>query len=182
MARVLLPVCGLFLLLLVPAATSFLGTGSFESDTAGLQRELLPVAFAAEEGGGDDGSASRSVAPARLAVSGEPSGPDSSVSGEPPSRVGSTVGAITLTNPLKVDSIPKLLQLILDIILIFATPIIVFFIIYSGFLFVTAQGNDAQLTKAKTALLWTVIGGVIVLGANVLLDVLIATVKSLQQP
>lgn len=98
----------------------------------------------------------------------------------PPSSVGGTIGSITLANPLKVDSIEKLLQLILDIILIFATPIIVFFIIYSGFLFVTAQGNDAQLTKAKTALLWTVIGGVIVLGANVLLDVLVATVKSLQ--
>ena len=47
----------------------------------------------------------------------------------PPSSVGGTIGSITLANPLKVDSIEKLLQLILDIILIFATPIIVFFII-----------------------------------------------------
>lgn len=95
-------------------------------------------------------------------------------SGGPPKK------SIQLQNPLKVDSIEKFFQLLIDILLIFATPIIVFFIIYSGFLFVTARGNEDQLKKAKTALLWTVIGAVLLLGANVLLDIIVNTVNQLR--
>ncbi len=87
---------------------------------------------------------------------------------------------VSLLNPLKVDSLEKLLELVLQVVVIFATPIIVFFLIYAGFLFVTAQGNDAQLTKAKTALLWTVIGAVIVIGAKALLTIITNTVETLK--
>lgn len=89
---------------------------------------------------------------------------------------------VLLLNPLKVDTIAELLQLILQIVTIFAVPIIVFFIIYAGFLFVTAQGKPDQITKARNALLWSVIGGVIILGANVLLIVITNTVNALKAP
>lgn len=85
-----------------------------------------------------------------------------------------------LQNPLNVGSIEELLRLILDIVVIFATPIVVFFVIYSGFLFVTAQGNEERLKKAKTAFLWTIIGGLIVLGASTILTVIIGTIRSIQ--
>ena len=94
---------------------------------------------------------------------------------------GTTAGQrITLQNPLKVKTIAELLKLILDIVTIFAVPIIIFFIIYSGFLYVTARGDPTKITKAKDALLWSVIGGVIILGANVLLVIIQNTVTSLQ--
>lgn len=86
---------------------------------------------------------------------------------------------IELKNPLTVDSIEDLLKIILQIVIIFAVPIIVFFIIYSGFLYVTAQGKPDQITKATKAFTWTVIGAVIVLGAQILLVVITNTVKSL---
>lgn len=86
---------------------------------------------------------------------------------------------ILLKNPLTVNSIEELLALILQIIIIFAVPIIVFFIIYSGFLYVTAQGKPDQITKATKAFTWTIIGAVIVLGAQILLVVITNTVKSL---
>lgn len=89
---------------------------------------------------------------------------------------------IKLKNPLKVDSIADLLALILQIVTIFAVPIIVFFIIYAGFLYVTAQGNETKLTKAHNALLYSIIGGVIILGAHVLLAVIQGTVGSLLAP
>ena len=89
---------------------------------------------------------------------------------------------IKLPNPLKVDSITDLLELILQIVTIFAVPIIVFFIIYAGFLYVTAQGNETKLTKAHSALLYSIIGGVIILGAYVLLAVIQGTVGSLLAP
>ncbi len=41
-------------------------------------------------------------------------------------------------------------------------------IIYSGFLFVSAQGNEEKLQTAKTTFMWTVIGVAVLLGAKVL--------------
>ena len=48
---------------------------------------------------------------------------------------------IGITNPIAADNIIELFNLILDILLVFAVPLIAFFIIYAGFLYVTAQGN-----------------------------------------
>lgn len=44
-------------------------------------------------------------------------------------------------------------------------PIAVVFIVYSGFLFVSAQGNSEELAKAKRNFYWTVIGVGLLLGA-----------------
>jgi hypothetical protein len=93
---------------------------------------------------------------------------------------GTGVGSGKLQNPLKVSTIEELLRLILDVLVIFAVPIIVFFLIYSGFLYVMAQGKPDKIKTATTAFTWTIIGGVIVLGASVILTVITNTVKSLQ--
>jgi hypothetical protein len=76
-----------------------------------------------------------------------------------------------LQNPLRVNTIGELLTAILNIIIVLALPIVVFFIIYAGFLFVTARGNDDKLTNAKRALLYAVIGGVLVLGAVAIAEI-----------
>ena len=86
-----------------------------------------------------------------------------------------------LNNPLGEDStITSLLMSIVDILLVFAIPIILLFIVYAGFLFVTAQGDQSQITKARSALTWSVIGGVIVLGANLLIEVIENTVEAIK--
>lgn len=85
-----------------------------------------------------------------------------------------------LNNPLKATSITEFLKQVLDVILIFAVPVVVFFIIFAGFLFVTAQGNQEKLSKAKSALMWAIVGGVLVLGAKVILTVIEGTVKGFQ--
>lgn len=72
---------------------------------------------------------------------------------------------VTLENYLKIDTIEDFLDAILRIVLVFAVPIIVFFIIYSGFLYVTAQGNAEQIKQATRSLTYAVIGGVLILGA-----------------
>ena len=46
-----------------------------------------------------------------------------------------------------------------------ALPIAAIFIIYSGFLFVTAGGNQSKVDAAKTTFYWTIIGTAIVVGA-----------------
>lgn len=71
----------------------------------------------------------------------------------------------SLENPLSTDSINDLIMALVNVFQIIATPIIVFFIIYSGFLYVTARGNTEQLDKAKRTLIYAIIGGVVIVGS-----------------
>ena len=85
---------------------------------------------------------------------------------------------VGLQNPLGNQSLIGFFESILDVIMIFAVPIIVFFIIYAGFLYVTAQGNESKVSTAHMALLYSVIGGVIILGARVILAVISGTIQA----
>jgi hypothetical protein len=78
---------------------------------------------------------------------------------------GPVVGTVQLKNPLKVGSIEGLLVAILNVVIVIAVPIVVFFIIYAGFLYVTAKGNASQIEQATRALLYAVIGGVVIIGS-----------------
>ena len=85
-----------------------------------------------------------------------------------------------LENPIKVGTLTELLQKAIDIVWKLGIPVIVLVIIYTGFLFVAAQGNPTKLIKAKDALLWVIIGSAVVLGSWVLAKALAGTVKNLQ--
>lgn len=85
----------------------------------------------------------------------------------------------SLDNPLKYDSITEVLLTILDVLVIFMIPIIILFIIYAGFLYVTARGNQSTIETAHRTLLYAVIGGLLILGARALLAVIQGTVNSL---
>lgn len=87
---------------------------------------------------------------------------------------------VSVQNPLEADNITELFQAIIDILLVFAIPLIVFFIIYAGFLYVTARGNESTISKAHMALLYALIGGVLILGAKVLIEVISGTVDALR--
>ena len=52
-------------------------------------------------------------------------------------------------------------------------------IIWVGFMFVAAQGNSEKISKARTALLWTIIGGLILIGAQAIALLVQATASSL---
>ncbi len=85
---------------------------------------------------------------------------------------------VSLIDPTGNKTIPQIFQALLDILMVFAVPIILFFIIWAGFLYVTAAGNAEQIKKAHNALLYALIGGLLVLGANVLLAVISNTIKA----
>jgi hypothetical protein len=67
-----------------------------------------------------------------------------------------------------------------DIVLPIGAVVVVIFIIYSGFLFVTAQGNETKLEKAKTTFLWTVIGAAVLLGSWAIAQVIKTTIDQLR--
>lgn len=84
----------------------------------------------------------------------------------------------TLNNPLgDVKDIPALVAAILKLVAQFGAIVCVFFIIYAGFLFVKAQGNDKELEHAKSVLLWSIVGTAVLLGASVVADVIRGTVE-----
>lgn len=89
-------------------------------------------------------------------------------------------GNTTLQNPLKFGSFPEFFKALIQIIIIFAIPIIVLMIIYAGFLYVMARGSEEQVTKATRALTYAVIGGLLILGAELFLTVIQGTVNQLK--
>lgn len=86
----------------------------------------------------------------------------------------------TIPNPLGANTtINSFITALLDTIFPIASLISVFFLIFSGFLMVTAGGNEEKLSKARQAFLWTVIGVAILLGAKVLSAVICGTINQL---
>ncbi len=73
-----------------------------------------------------------------------------------------------ITNPLRpdMDSIPAILTELFGAISKIGAILLAIMIVYSGFLFVTAAGNDTRLTKAKESIKYVIIGGAVVLGAT----------------
>jgi hypothetical protein len=70
-----------------------------------------------------------------------------------------------LKNPLAFDSIESFVVAILNVVIVIATPIVVLFIIFAGFKYVTARGNPGQIQEATQALTYAIIGGVLIIGA-----------------
>ncbi|MCH8889345.1 hypothetical protein IID26_02905 [Patescibacteria group bacterium] len=93
---------------------------------------------------------------------------------------GPSSGSSGIQNPLKFNTFTEFLTTLLNIIITIAVPIVVLAIVYSGFLFVTAQGNETKLEKAKKVIVWTLIGGVLVLGAQVVATAIQGTVDELR--
>jgi hypothetical protein len=85
-----------------------------------------------------------------------------------------------ICNPLgSASSIPGLIQTILEGALRIGIPVVALAIIYCGFLFVFARGNSEKLTKAKSALLYTLIGAAVLLGSWAIAQLISSTVLAL---
>lgn len=87
-------------------------------------------------------------------------------------------GGMVLSNPLGDQTLMGFLQDLLDVIMIFAVPLIVFMIIYAGFKYVMAQGNPGKVSDANKAIMYAIIGGLLILGAWVILEVIQGTVDA----
>lgn len=68
-------------------------------------------------------------------------------------------------SPISCDTFSACAELILKAAVRLALPIAVIFIVYSGFLFVIAQGSEEKLKTAKSTLMWALVGLAIVVGA-----------------
>lgn len=88
-------------------------------------------------------------------------------------------GSGTLPNPIAASSFQDLIQKILHIVLNIGVPVAALFIVYSGFLFIKAEGNPEKLKEAKETFFWTITGTAVLLGAWVLAQAIAGTINSL---
>lgn len=90
--------------------------------------------------------------------------------------------SVGLENPLgKIETINALVGKILDIVIQIGLPLVALAIVYTGFLFVKARGNESELVEAKKTLLWTVIGAAVILGAFVIQTAISGTITELKK-
>ena len=89
---------------------------------------------------------------------------------------------ITIPNPAPTAG-GTLMQIIItllnNVVMPVAAVLVVMYIIYAGFTFVTAQGNPKKIDEAKQRLLWALIGAGILLGAAGIASVVERTVRSI---
>ena len=82
-------------------------------------------------------------------------------------------------NPLACKTLYECLVSVLNIVIYVLFPFIVLMIVYTGFLFVVAQGKPEKLSRAKSALVWVLIGALVILGSKALALAIEATVAEL---
>ena len=74
-------------------------------------------------------------------------------------------GVLQLKNPINAGSFAQVVQAFAQLLTKIGIPIAAVFIIWSGFLFVSARGNEDQLKKAKSTFYYTMIGTALLVGA-----------------
>ena len=84
---------------------------------------------------------------------------------------------IKLDNPIGSNTLQDFIIKVIHVVKLISIPIITFFIIYSGFLFVTARGDKTKLEAGKKSLYGAVIGTAIILGATILANAIQGTIS-----
>ena len=84
-----------------------------------------------------------------------------------------------ICNPVPYETVNDFIKALLTGILKIGIPLVALAIIYCGFLFVAARGNPEKITKARDALMYTLIGAAILLGAWAIATLIANTVTSL---
>ena len=86
-----------------------------------------------------------------------------------------------LPNPLdcQYSSVPGFIRGALLVLVKVSIPILTLFIVWSGFLFVTARGNSGKLETAKSNFVYVIIGALLILGAWVIATLIGGTIKQL---
>ena len=89
--------------------------------------------------------------------SGNPISPSTNIGD---TQIGSVKG-VTIENPLKTESLTDLLENIYNYVVDFAIAISSVIIVWAGYLFLSAEGDEEKIKKAKRLLTWAVIGLVV---------------------
>lgn len=89
-------------------------------------------------------------------------------------------GAFSIESPLRFKTISEFVEGLLRAVVYIALPIISIFIVYAGFMFITAQGNTEKLAQARNNFLYVVIGAILILGAWAIAQLIGGTINELR--
>ena len=84
-----------------------------------------------------------------------------------------------ICNPIESDDFAEVMQDIAQIAAKIGLPVVAVFLIYAGFLFVSARGNEEQIGRAKKTFFWALIGAAIVIGAFAIATALVEFAEQL---
>ncbi len=74
---------------------------------------------------------------------------------------------VTLPNPLGgVNTIGDLLNKIIDVLILFASPVVVIIVMYAGYMFLSARDEPEKITQARNTILYAMLGYGIILIAK----------------
>ena len=90
-----------------------------------------------------------------------------------------TPGQNTFCNILSFPDLQTFVVKMLQVFVTISLPIIGFFIVFVGFKFVAAQGNESKLKTAKENFMYVIIGAALILGAWVLATLIGSTISQL---
>lgn len=93
---------------------------------------------------------------------------------------------VTLVNPLGNPTcssdgtcLADFLNSILAFVIRIGTVVVILMLVFVGYKFVVAQGKEAEISAARSMLLWTVVGALVLLGSQVIASGIGATVRAL---
>lgn len=86
---------------------------------------------------------------------------------------------IEIENPISVNSIPDLVQTILEGLIKIGIPLLVVMIVYSGWLYLFARGDPGKIKSAHDMFLYTLLGGAILLAAWAIAQLIHSTLLDL---
>ena len=91
---------------------------------------------------------------------------------------GTAGGNVVLTNPLGADTIPAILDRIINFMLILAGPIAVLMLVYAGYLFVVGGTKEESIKKARSIILYVVIGIAVLVLSKAIVSVVIDVINT----
>lgn len=89
------------------------------------------------------------------------------------------VSGVKIENPIKFNTFSGFVAQVTKTAVDILMPFVVLAFVWSGFLFVRAQGNEKELEEAKSAIKWSVIGAFILLGAWGFAQIIGTTIKTI---
>lgn len=81
------------------------------------------------------------------------------------------------TSPISAKSVLDLIEVLLKFVQVIAVPLAAIGILIAAFFYITSMGDPGRLGQARSAILYSVIGLVIALSAQFLVDVVIAVAQ-----
>lgn len=84
-----------------------------------------------------------------------------------------------INNPIAAESLQGLFQGIVSVFIELGTIVAVLGIMYGGYLYVTAQGNEEKLGQAYKTITWALVGTAVLLGARTIMAAISGTIQEL---